>query len=168
MSQEGVVDSSCGDVGSVDEDRLQHLIDAMLEAEIDIHNWRQLADVTDVPALAQRLKMTEQQVQTWVDFAQGESVGEIMVEVCGNNLPAVEQLTMHARTGTPKDLAAWRSIPEMLIDAIQQASSDTAFAKARGEVDVELDVETLRIWCNRAHELLHHVEWLNWYATPVE
>jgi hypothetical protein len=126
-----------------------------LMKECHIHNWRELANWTDIAGLAKKLRIPLDAVQQWVDRAQDESVGEIVVEICDNNVPAVELLTEKARTATPKDLANWRCIPEMLCDQV-------------GKNDVAVTVDRLSVWCQRAHQALQDYEWLNWYATPVE
>jgi hypothetical protein len=53
-----------------------------------------IGHVTDIPALAQRLQITTTEtVQQWVDKAEDESVGEIMVEICDDQVPVVDVLT---------------------------------------------------------------------------
>jgi hypothetical protein len=132
-----------------------------LMKECRIHNWRELANVTDVPALAQRLQIsTTETVQQWVDKAQDESVGEIMVEICDDQVAVVEVLTEKARTGTPKDLAAWRCLPEMLHEQVKGSLEE--------QNTNTVTVAQLEVWCQRAYRLLQDYEWLNWYATPVE
>ena len=126
-----------------------------LMRECQIHNWRELANVDNVQALAEKLGVLPSNVQVWVDRAQDQSVDEIIVEVCDGNIRAVELLTETARSGTPKDLAVWRNIPQLL----HQRMTDKEGAPSMDE---------LRTWSGRAHELLQEYEWLNWYATPVE
>ena len=89
---------------------------------------------------------------------------EIIVEICDQNLSAVEALISKARSGTPKDLAAWRRIPEVLHRTLGGQNSDLG---AADETRVP-SVEKLQTWCYRSHQLLQEYEWLNWYATPVE
>ncbi len=150
-----------------------------LMKECHIHNWRELANVTDPALIATKLEVGEEHVQAWIDHAQDESVAEIVVHVCDNNVNAVEILTEGARTGTPKDLAAWRAMPELLLDQLRrnvQAQQDHATGnKGTGDNattttnDCEwMDLLTIATWCNRAHRLLQDYEWLNWYATPIE
>jgi hypothetical protein len=115
-----------------------------------------LANVTNVESLATRLDMPTDNVQQWIDKAQDESVSEIMVEICDGNVDAVQILTEKANTGTPKDLAGWRCIPELLHE---QTGSPTT---------TSIDKTQLATWCQRAHGVLQGWEWLSWYATPVE
>ena len=121
---------------------------------LGIHNWRELANRKDAANLASKLQVPEEHVQQWIDRAQDESLPEIMVEICNDTPDHVDLLIEQARTGTPKDLANWRCIPDMLW---KQVGSPPTFTVAQ-----------LAIWCDRAHALLQEWEWLNWYATPVE
>ena len=123
-----------------------------------IHNWRELANVEDTNKIVTLLnnEISSEKVQKWIDHAQDESVDEIVVEICDGNTEHVERLTEKARTGTPKDLAAWRCIPESLLEQLGSDASDT------------ITVDQLAKWTNRAHRLLQEFEWLNWYATPIE
>jgi hypothetical protein len=117
-----------------------------LMKEHHIHNWRELANVTDVESLATRLDISTENVQQWIDKAQDESVSEIMVEICDGNVDAVQILTKKARTGTPKDLAGWRCIPELLHE--QTGSPSTT----------SIDKAQLSTWCQRAHRVLQDWE----------
>lgn len=121
---------------------------------LGIHNWRELANRKDVANLAMKLQVPEEHVQQWIDRAQDESLPEIMVEICNDTPDHVDLLTEQGRTGTPKDLANWRCIPDTLWN---QVGSPSTFTAAQ-----------LSMWCDRAHALLQEWEWLNWYATPVE
>eukprot|EP00533_Pseudo-nitzschia_delicatissima_P010047 CAMPEP_0116105608 /NCGR_PEP_ID=MMETSP0327-20121206/15135_1 /TAXON_ID=44447 /ORGANISM="Pseudo-nitzschia delicatissima, Strain B596" /LENGTH=579 /DNA_ID=CAMNT_0003598049 /DNA_START=69 /DNA_END=1809 /DNA_ORIENTATION=+ len=119
-----------------------------------IHNWRELALASSkVDILADKLNVPVSNIRLWIDKAQSESVPEIMVKICDNNVQAVELLAEHAKSGTPKDLSGWRSIPDMLLEQLPQTQ--------------RMDLGTLSTWCDRAHALLQEYEWLNWYATPV-
>lgn len=133
---------------------------SQLMKEHKIHNWRELALASDkLSTLTSKLQVPEANLKLWIDKAQSESVPEIMVEICDSNVAAVEILTAHARSGTPKDLAGWRSIPELLLDQLKehQPQEDNSW----------MTLETISTWCDRAHALLKDYEWLNWYATPV-
>ena len=70
-------------------------------------------------------------------------------------------------SSTPKDLALWRAIPQMLhqrlAGGVQQEDNDDD-----AENDAIPTVEQLRTWCLRSHQLLQEYEWLNHFATPVE
>jgi hypothetical protein len=125
-----------------------------------IHNWRELANVSDATVVADKLQVPETSINAWIDYARGESVGEIMVEICDGNVEAVELLTSQARSGTPKDLAAWRSIADVLLEQLRSAEN--------GDNQEWMELGTVKKWCDRSHQLLGEIEWLNWYATPVE
>lgn len=133
---------------------------SQLMKELQIHNWRELAIVpqTKLEILVDKLKVSNHHVKLWIDKAQCESVPEIMVEVCDNNVSAVEILTQHARSGTPKDLAGWRSIPDLLLEQLREKHS---------QQEAWMELGTISTWCNRAHALLQEYEWMSWYATPV-
>jgi nucleotide-binding universal stress UspA family protein len=131
-----------------------------------IHNWRELANVagaTEMSEIATKLGNVESKhVEAWIDFAQSKSVEEIIVEICDGNVRAVELLTERARSGTPKDLAGWRAIPDVLLQQLY----DNGEAKTEDEEWINL--ETLAEWCHRSHALLQRVEWLNWYASNLQ
>lgn len=137
--------------------RIPSIITRLIK-KCQVRNWRELAN-KDVPSIALNLDdlgVSPDQVSKWVDKAQEESVDEIIVEICDGNADAVEILRDQARTGTPKDLANWRLIPEILLD----------------ELDLEGEkrkptVVQLGVWSKRAHDVLQEHEWLDWYATPV-
>eukprot|EP00934_Nitzschia_sp_Nitz4_P006186 Nitzschia sp. Nitz4//scaffold77_size91520//38466//40181//NITZ4_004888-RA/size91520-processed-gene-0.31-mRNA-1//1//CDS//3329557985//6176//frame0 len=125
-----------------------------LMKECQVHNWRELANVEDTAALAKQLNQTEEIVQNWISRAQEQSVEEIILEICDGNVAAVRLLMSKARSGTPKDLAGWRSIPQFLH---QQLGGDPNCPT----------LEQLQVWTRRAHESLKEFQWLNWFATPV-
>ena len=133
-------------------------LDRLVQTFFDsgIHNWRELALVNKETAasLAPTLQVSVEILEAWIDAAQAESIPEIMVEVCDNRLDDVDLLIERARTSTPKDLALWRSMPQVLHSTIGAPST--------------LSVDTLCTWSERAHALLREYEWMNWYATPVE
>lgn len=140
--------------GTVTKGETTKLVNKLLR-ECQIHNWRELANVDNVEGLAEKLQYPVKQVQLWIDHAQDQSVDEIIVEICDQNTRAVELLTEKARSATPKDLAMWRAIPQLLHQRI-------------GDVEGAPTLEQLRTWSQRAHQVLQELEWLNWYATPVE
>jgi len=135
---------------------------SQLMKEHRIHNWRELANVSNEKfgIIVSKLGVPEFNLRSWIDNAQNESVSEIMVEICDNNIEAVEILTEHARSGTPKDLSGWKSIPDLLLEELRQ--------KCSGQQHDWMDLGTISTWCDRAHRALQDYEWLNWYATPVE
>ena len=137
---------------------------SQLMKEHRIHNWRELANVSDskFQNLVSELEVPEAHLKLWVDNAQNESVSEIIVEICDGNIEAVEILTEHARSGTPKDLAGWRSIPDLLLEQLKQKC-----LAQNNKTHQWMDLGTISTWCDRAHRTLQDYEWLNWYATPV-
>jgi len=133
---------------SMPQERIDEWIPKLVER--NIHNWRELANVRDPAQL--KLDLSDGEIQPWIDYAQAQSVDEIIVEICDNNVEAVELLREQARTGTPKDLALWKAIPESLCQVCNN----------------KLPRDTVATWCERAHHTLQEFEWLQWYATPVE
>lgn len=126
---------------------------------LGIHNWRELANVEDVRSLSTQLeKVDAPTVEAWIDHARAESLEEIIVEICDNCVEAVFCLREEARTGTPKDLANWRSMPEILFES----------APSLKKINKEITVEMILSWCIRSQAILEKHEWLNWYATPVD
>lgn len=128
------------------------VVDQLLQ--LQICNWRMLANCTS-SNLSKLLQIPETTIDAWLDRAQQESIDEIMVEICNGNVQAVEALRDEAKSGTPKDLANWRMIPDMLLAATPSLQK-------------EVSVPTMAEWCRRSHELLQQYSWVNWYATPVE
>jgi hypothetical protein len=121
-----------------------------------IHNWRELANASAADIASKLDRVDEAAVEPWIDRAQEESVEEIIVELCDNRIDVVEILREEARSGTPKDLASWRSMPGML------------FETASSLKGIGVCAEDVGMWCQRAYSLLQEYEWLDWYATPVE
>jgi hypothetical protein len=143
-----------------------------------IHNWRELANVMDGSGIATQLGgIPEEHVQAWIDHAQSRSVEEIIVEICDGNVQAVEIMTERARCGTPKDLALWRSIPDVLLQHLLHNGPSDNFASGSQDNDDGtqhpqrheewMELGTITKWCNRSYKLLGQTEWLNWYATPI-
>jgi hypothetical protein len=168
-----------GTPNEVDRDELRECIQAApprnpdmvpslitkLVKDCHIHNWRELANAKEekdsmnrIPVIAKKFDnlISHDQILKWIDKAQELSVDEIIVEICDGNVEAVEALTEQARSGTPKDLANWRLIPEVLHGELQ------------GDDSKKPTIAQLATWSQRAHHLLQQYEWLNWYATPVE
>jgi hypothetical protein len=127
-------------------------VDQLLQ--LHINNWRMLANCTS-SHLSERMQIPEMTIDLWLDHAQQESIDEIMVEICDGNVDAVEALREEAKSGTPKDMANWRMIPDMLLAATPSLVN-------------AVSVPTVAEWCRRSHELLQQYSWMNWYATPVE
>ena len=127
-----------------------------------IHNWRELANQNPTELYAcivaneESLDLSEEQVQTWIEYARQQSVEEIIVEICDENPSHVELLRDKTRTGTPKDLAGWKAMPDLLLEELGEAAGDS------------LSLGDLARFCDRSHRALQQWEWLAWYATPVE
>lgn len=124
-------------------------------------NWRELANLAPSILHAQLVDkeeslgyITELQVSQWVDHARLQSLEEIMVEICGS-ISNVEVLRDNSPVNTPKDLAAWKAMPDLLMDEIGDAAS-TGFT-----------VADLARFCDRASRTLEQFEWLNWYVTSI-
>ena len=150
-----------------DDEELQECVSTNIDAEpevkriisvlhaMDIYNWRQLA-IANEEAVSQAVHLPQDRVETWIDYAQAQSVEEMMVQVCDNRAQVVEVLRDEARTGTIKDLCNWRHMPDLLYSS----------APSLGGMGVE--ISHIRTWCQRAQDVLEEYEWVQWYATPVE
>lgn len=150
-----------------------------LAHDCEIRNWRELANA-DLEQMTEDLlqkfsmlapnqtsndmKRVLSLVDSWIDFAQTESLGEIMVEICRGNVDAVDLLTRAANSGTPKDLAAWKSIAEILHDVLEE------FAAKHNDNDLKVvpSVDEIKSWCDRSQQAMDQFEWLHWFATPIE
>jgi hypothetical protein len=144
----------------------------LLMKQHNIKNWRELANIKHVGVISEKLGVAEQQLVDWIDHAQSESISEIMVEICDGNIEAVEILTEKLKSGTPKDLAGWRSIPDLLLEQLQQLPENVNETNNTGKNDEShqswMELATISKWCDRAHRALQDYEWINWYATPVD
>lgn len=141
----------------------------------NIHNWRELSNVEHVVMISRKLGVAEQQLVDWIDHAQNESLSEIMVDICDGHIEAVEILTEKIKSGTPKELAGWRSIPDLLLEQFQKQLKNVIETNNNQKGDARrhrnqswMELTTISKWCNRAHQSLQDYEWLNWYATPVD
>ena len=130
------------------------------------HNWRELANHVPATLHAQVLEkeasasyLTEEQIADWVDYARVQSLEEIMVEVCDGNVKHVQLLRDNSPTNTPKDLAAWIAMPDLLLEELGD-----------GVAAAQLTVEDLSRYCSHASHALTQVEleWMNWYVTSIE
>ena len=77
-----------------------------------------------------------------------------MMEICDNRDDIVHVLCEKANTATPKDLALWEDIPDLLMAEAGIGSG-------------EIMEETVKEWCLRAKIVLDSLEWVHWFATPV-
>lgn len=127
------------------------------------HNWRELANLEPSTLRAQVVEketclkyLTEQQVGAWVDHARLQTLEEIMVEIFDGSISHVQLLRDNTPTNTPKDLAAWIAMPDLLLEELGDAATG------------KLSEEDLGRFCNRASRAMQQFEWLQWYATAVE
>jgi len=147
------------EVQSISKDFVADIV-ASLITDCNIRNWRELANA-DRESIYKLLlpnrsedRPSEDSIDVWIDVAQSKSVDEIMMEICDMNEDAVYYLRENASAGTPKDLALWESMPDMLLDEV-------------GDNKKYIHLKELQIWCTRSKWLLQEYEWLNWYATPI-
>jgi hypothetical protein len=102
-----------------------NIMDQLAQSLLDdcqVHNWRQLANCQAVDIhskLVGNTNVTMDMVDSWIDTAQTKSLEEIIMELCDSNDEAVVALREAARSGTPKDLAAWSSIASLLHSELQ-------------------------------------------------
>lgn len=150
---------------------IETLVQTLIQ-KCQIPNWRVLANA-NAAALAAQVELPVDTVTAWMVQAQQESIDEITVEICQGNVDAVELLREAARSGTPKDLAAWRWIVDTLHEELvsyqeqQKQLDDQQHQDIKEETIAVPDAETLQLWCDRAQHTLEQIEWLNWYATPI-
>lgn len=123
-----------------DDPSIDELANSLVEN--GIHNWRQLANRTTSDCSILRTE--------WIDYAQAQSLEEIMVEICEGDCEAVATLRDDANTGTPRDLALWRRVPSTLQ---QQVPSYTTVQLQR--------------WCDRAVNAIEQLPWLLDFETPI-
>jgi hypothetical protein len=152
--------------GAIPEGTSVEILVQALMQKCQIPNWRVLANA-DAAALATKVQLPVDTVTAWIERAQQESVDEIIVEICQGNVDAVELLREAARSGTPKDLAAWRWIVDTLHEELVSYQEQQQHQDLKEETIALPDAETLQLWCDRAQHALVQIEWLNWYATPI-
>jgi len=158
---------------------VESIVKALIE-KCEIHNWRELANVSDADEIASKLRSniaesgdvlvpSPESVQLWIDAAQEESLPEIMVEIC-DGTPAFVEMLQEVESGTPLDLARWRSIADTLRETLQErrgvSGGDVGTSATDNAVEVPL-ARVLQRWCARAQKALEQLEWLGQYATPV-
>jgi hypothetical protein len=159
-----------------DEDELKECIDsallkddtevsAVIKGLVDwgsIRNWRELAnqDPIKLHALIMEhngtLNITEGQVAKWIIYARAQTIDEIIVEICDGNTSHVELLHEKARAATPKDLAVWSAMPDMLLEELG------------GEGTSQISLEDLVQYCDRARRALEQFGWLEFFITPID
>jgi hypothetical protein len=127
------------------------------------HNWRELANQAAMTLRARIVEneekfgyITEEQVLQWVDHARLQSLEEIMVEICDGSISHVQTLRDKSPVNTPKDLANWVAMPDLLLEELGDSTS------------IGLTTEDLSRFCSRASRALDQMEWLTWYVTSIE
>ena len=148
---ECIQSTNATDAESISKDEWKRILSVL--HSLGIHNWRQLANANE-SEISTALNLPH--VDAWIDYAQQQSIDELMVEICDNRVTVVEVLRDEARTGTPKDLGNWRHMPDLL------------FSSAPSLLEQGVQVSDVRTWCQRAQDVLQKWEWVHWYATPVE
>jgi hypothetical protein len=140
----------------------------ILSTQCGIHNWREFANIdasvlypllqsTNVDTLS---KITESQVETWIDAARLRSIDEIMLEILNGNDDIYFILRENLQSGTPKDLLLWKHIPETLRKELKPLLHEH-------ELTMEVSVELVKQWCYRANIALNTLSWLEAYITPL-
>ena len=132
-----------------------------LQNDLNVHNWRELAN-QDADILGAALGIDPEVCQSWIDHAQTESVDEIIVEICDGSVDAVELLRERANSGTPSDLGAWRMTVPLLHEVLTVGGSSAS------QEDAIPSIDDLQKWCNRAFQACDQWNWLNSYATEVD
>mmetsp|Transcript_22217 Transcript_22217/g.31829 ORF Transcript_22217/g.31829 Transcript_22217/m.31829 type:complete len:247 (-) Transcript_22217:109-849(-) len=126
-----------------------------------IRNWRELAN-SDATTLYQTfLTMnkhqlaTEKDFESWIDHAQEKSVFEIMMSILDGDEDIFIVLRDLLKSGTPKDLVMWVSIPNVSVQEINIRAS------------IAIGEPLVKKWCHRAQIALNTYKWLDLYITPV-
>jgi hypothetical protein len=113
---------------------------------------------------ATMVSISVEAVKAWIEYAQQQSVEEIIVEICDGQAEAVDLLHQAARSGTPRDLAAWQSIARLLY----QCLVDYVAASSGATEQNVPNVATLQLWCDRAQQALNQLDWLGDYVTTID
>ena len=126
-------------------------------------NWRELANHVPSTLHAQIVEkeqkfayITEEQVLQWVDHARLQSLEEIMVEICDGSTSHVQTLRDKLPLNTPKDLASWVAMPDLLLEELGDSSLNG------------LSTADLSRFCGKAIRALKQFDWLSWYVTSVD
>jgi hypothetical protein len=169
---------------------------ALLCDSLQLHNWRELANVQDGATLSEQIlaalesktsdrpehdhgaadrpitfgepntstvSVSVDAVSAWIEYAQQQSLEEIIVEICDGQAESVDLLHQAARSGTPRDLAAWQSIAQLL----HQCLVDYVASSGTTEYTVP-NVAILQVWCDRAQQALEQLDWLGDFVTPID
>lgn len=136
--------------GGKDGERTQEAQDIVQKMIPIIRNWRQLADCNSSDLVRQFPLVEASTIRNWIEYARLQTLEEIMVEVCDDDWVAVERLRDRANSGTPRDLAVWRSIAPTLQSIVPEYS-----------------VEQLERWCAHAQASMTQFSWLGDFVTPI-
>jgi hypothetical protein len=169
---------------------------ALLCDSLQLHNWRELANVQDGATLSEQIlaaleskssdrpehdngaadrprtfgepntstvSISADAVSAWIEYAQQQSLEEIIVEICDGQAESVDLLHQAAKSGTPRDLAAWQSIAQLL----HQCLVDYVASSGTTEYTVP-NVAILQVWCDRAQQALEQLDWLGDFVTPID
>jgi len=144
-----------------EEEQEQWLAAVFLMQTCHIRNWRELAN-SDATTLYQTfLTMnknqlaTEKDFESWIDHAQEKSVFEIMMSILDGDEDIFIVLRDLLKSGTPKDLVMWVSIPNVFVQEIN------------GRASIAIGEPLVKKWCHRAQIALNTYKWLDLYITPV-
>jgi len=124
-----------------------------------VHNWRQLAnaELQDLWIHFQKFEpkvVTKDEILSWINYAQSESIDEIMLEIVESNEEAFLSLREEGNCGTPKDLSFFVDCHTFLWRECQTLQK-------------LVDENNLKCWCIRAKNLLEKYTWLYDYVTPI-
>ena len=144
-----------------DEEAAKEWAGALLD---NVRNWRELANC-NAEYILSKLKQgahtdavvpTSDTVQKWIDYAQVQSLEEIMLEIFDCDQDALDLLHDKAKSSCPRDLSNWQSAPRMLIDVM--VSGMEGPCKKWGTADA------IR-WTRRAKTALSVCTWLELFTT---
>lgn len=129
-----------------------------------VRNWRELANCNSEYILS-KLKQgahtdavvpTSDTVQKWIDYAQAQSLEEIMLEIVDCDQDALDLLHDKAKSSCPRDLTNWQYAPGLLINVM--VSGTEGPCKKWGTADA------MR-WTMRAKIALSVCTWLELFTT---
>ena len=138
-----------------------------LENHCTIRNWRELANgnatliQNQLEMQIRDIQISTENIESWIDSAQRRSIDEIMIDICDDKTDVVFALCEKVNVGTPKDLALWEPITDLLLEEIHKQMNDNE------KLTLNINEENVKLWCRRSKSLLKTIDWLNWYATPI-
>ena len=176
LDEDELYECVCGeaDNGEAGEPQRTPQHEAVVKALVamGIHNWRELANVTsdDIGLQLQQAMVDLESIDDidlWIERAQGNTLEEIMIEICDNSVAAVELLSLVSST-SPKDLAVWFPIAETLQELVLERHAVQQQGPEEDDGMKVPSVDILRRWCCRAKQALEQFPWLEEYATPIQ